>query len=590
MNFEIGTGLVCDEERLLVSRMLVQANSGAGKSFALRRLLEQTFGHFQHLVIDPEGEFSTLRERFDYVLAAPTGGDTVAHPRFAAMLAERLRDLGASAILDIYELKPRERVAFVKAFCQALVDLPKKLWGPPCLVVIDEAQWFCPEKGSAESADAVNELVAKGRKRGFCTVLATARIAQLDKDTTGHLNNKLIGRSLDVDAKRAGEELGFTSRREVVSLRELDAGEFYAFGPALSKTVTRVKVGPVQTTHPEVGGRIGLVAPPPSDKVRAMLPQLSDLPAEAEERAQTIETLKRVLASARRDLRTAAKTRTPPDEAVIERRVTTAVAERDKDWQGVQARAEMLERVVKRTGEELSEMGERLLLSLNGSKEEVDGADRRRSRPVQVGGVQPTTRPHSARSRRADESPGDGAAVSERRAAAAAVGGVPDVLGGPETRIVNALAWLEALGVEAPQQEAVAFLAKYRPGGGGFNNPKGRLGPRGKQMIDYLPGGRLRLTDAGRGVAEYPDFKPTNEDVHRAVMEKLDGPERRILQPLLDAWPDPMSNEELMEAAGYQPGGGFNNPRGRLRTLGLIDYPMPGYCVALPLLFPEAQP
>ena len=79
--FEIGHGLTCDLDRLIASRLLIQANSGGGKTRTIRRLLEQTHGKVQHLVIDPEGEYQTLRKRFDYVLAAPKGGDTAAHPR-----------------------------------------------------------------------------------------------------------------------------------------------------------------------------------------------------------------------------------------------------------------------------------------------------------------------------------------------------------------------------------------------------------------------------------------------------------------------------------------------------------------------------
>lgn len=94
---------------LVDTRLLIQANSGGGKSWCLRRILEQTHGRVQHLVIDPEGEFASLRERFDYVLAARSGGDTVADPRSAKLLAERLLELGVSAILDIYELRPAER-------------------------------------------------------------------------------------------------------------------------------------------------------------------------------------------------------------------------------------------------------------------------------------------------------------------------------------------------------------------------------------------------------------------------------------------------------------------------------------------------
>src|SRR3990167_5423334 len=135
---EIGPRVTCDLDRLVNSRLLVQANSGAGKSWALRRLLEQTHGQIQQLVIDPEGEFASLRERFDYVLAARQGGDTATDARTAKLLAERLLELGVSAILDIYELKPHERVRFVKVFLDALVDAPKALWHPVLVVRSEE--------------------------------------------------------------------------------------------------------------------------------------------------------------------------------------------------------------------------------------------------------------------------------------------------------------------------------------------------------------------------------------------------------------------------------------------------------------------
>src|SRR5690606_23837480 len=85
-----GGSAVFDLPRLLETRMLVQANSGAGKSWLLRRLLEQSALNVQQLVIDPEGEFSTLREKFDYVIAAPHDGDAVAPPKTAQLLARRL--------------------------------------------------------------------------------------------------------------------------------------------------------------------------------------------------------------------------------------------------------------------------------------------------------------------------------------------------------------------------------------------------------------------------------------------------------------------------------------------------------------------
>ena len=59
-----------DLVRLIPSRLLVQANSGAGKSRTIRRLLEQTHGQVQQIVLDIEGDFATLRERYDYILAS----------------------------------------------------------------------------------------------------------------------------------------------------------------------------------------------------------------------------------------------------------------------------------------------------------------------------------------------------------------------------------------------------------------------------------------------------------------------------------------------------------------------------------------
>jgi len=65
--------IALDLTTLIETRLLVQANSGGGKSFALRRLLEQSHGKVQHLVIDVEGTFRTLRERYEYLLLGAEG-------------------------------------------------------------------------------------------------------------------------------------------------------------------------------------------------------------------------------------------------------------------------------------------------------------------------------------------------------------------------------------------------------------------------------------------------------------------------------------------------------------------------------------
>src|SRR5712675_1506054 len=104
-----------DLPSLLDTRLLVQANSGGGKSWLLRRLLEQSHGKVQQIVIDLEGEFATLREKYDYVLAGKDG-DTPAEPRSAYLLAKRLLELNVSTIIDLYELHYQDRKQFVRLF------------------------------------------------------------------------------------------------------------------------------------------------------------------------------------------------------------------------------------------------------------------------------------------------------------------------------------------------------------------------------------------------------------------------------------------------------------------------------------------
>ncbi len=52
-----------DLQRILEGRLLLQANSGGGKSYAVRKICEITHGKVQQIILDPEGEFATLREK-----------------------------------------------------------------------------------------------------------------------------------------------------------------------------------------------------------------------------------------------------------------------------------------------------------------------------------------------------------------------------------------------------------------------------------------------------------------------------------------------------------------------------------------------
>src|SRR3954464_4272873 len=92
-----GKAASLDLEELLATRLLVQGNSGSGKSHLLRRLLEQSAPWVQQTIIDPEGDFVTLAEHFGHLVI-----DAEVHTAKALQAAgERARIHRVSTVLNL---------------------------------------------------------------------------------------------------------------------------------------------------------------------------------------------------------------------------------------------------------------------------------------------------------------------------------------------------------------------------------------------------------------------------------------------------------------------------------------------------------
>jgi uncharacterized protein len=300
-----------DALRLADARGLIVGNSGAGKSRLARRLLEQAFGKIQMIVLDPEGEFPTLRTEHPFLLAGRSG-EVPAEPRSAALLARRVMELGVSTVVDLYDLKLDQQRDFVRNFLDALMELPKELYHP-VLVVIDEAHKFCPEGGEAVSADAVIALMSQGRKRGLGGILLTQRFAKLDKDASAEGNNVFVGRVVqDVDQRRAADVLGMPLQQARVALRDLDPGFFYAFGPAFEhKGVALFRAGAVASHHPQAGERHKVKASARPTELARLAEELKDLPQQAAEEIKTLEVARARVRDLERALKAAEKAAPP---------------------------------------------------------------------------------------------------------------------------------------------------------------------------------------------------------------------------------------------------------------------------------------
>lgn len=545
----------------LIAHTLVQANSGGGKTVAIRRILEQTWGAMPQWMIDPEGEMHTLRERMPLLLAAPHGGDTVASVKTAPLLVRKLLETGASIVIDIYDMGVDERHAFVKAFAEAAMNQPRALWRD-ILVAVDEAHRYIPERGEdpSEATGAMKNWLTAGRKRGYAILLAVQRLSTLHKSAAAECNNRLIGRTgLDTDQERAGKALGLRRPEDREALARLKPGRFWVYGPAFCERPTEVQIGEILTSH----GRAARGKPPtpPLDEARRVLAAIGDLPAEAEAELKTVEQLKaRVRELEARDY-------SKPD---LDNRLAEIASERDT----VKAR---LERAVVVALEERDEAHKQLDRVKAGYR--VQHAAFSQATPI-IERIKNDVA-HLAKVIVVDHllwsevaPPGNGP-LEKMQEISFKSGGVsnPD---GDHPTIPGSVATIYQ-SAESPaanrfradlapmQRRLLTVLAQH-----------GRL-PKGKVLVHarYAAGGQVsrcwaqmtrdgwitsdegivEITTKGLGALGAYEPLPTGGALLAAVLPRLSQMEQRLLQVCVDAFPDGISKGAVLKKSGYAAGG-----------------------------------
>ncbi len=268
-----GKPAMIDLEELLATRLLVQGNSGSGKSHLLRRLLEQSAPWVQQCVIDPEGDFVTLADKFGHVVV-----DAQRTEAELTRIAGRIRQHRVSAVLNLEGLDVDQQMRAAAAFLGGMFDAEREYWYP-VLVVVDEAQLFAPAAAGEVSDEArrislaaMTNLMCRGRKRGLAGVIATQRLAKLAKNVAAEASNFLMGRTfLDIDMARAADLLGM-ERRQAEMFRDLARGRFVALGPAMSRRPLPITIGAVETS------------------ARSVSPKLMPLPEKTEDMADLVFT------------------------------------------------------------------------------------------------------------------------------------------------------------------------------------------------------------------------------------------------------------------------------------------------------------
>ncbi len=597
---ETGEDMHFDLDRFLVTRGLIQAGSGFGKSYAIRKLLEETHGKVQQIVLDSEGEYSTLREKYDYLLIGKGKDvDVQIDIRSAEMIAKKILELRVSVIIDLYELKSHERKIFVRRFFEALVNIKKDLWHS-VIILLDESDVYAPEKsaGKAESLQSVVDLACRGRKRGQCLVAATQRIAKLNKDVTAELQNRFIGGcTQDIDRKRAGEELGYTTKEAILSLRNMKPGEFNVFGPAINPEIIKIKINPVKTTHPEAGKRIGLEPTPPTDKIKAMLSKLVDLPKKVEEELREKQDYVKKIRSLEVQLRQKPKPEVDKKQMeYIQKRMESEKIDAFNKGKGslitthkieinnYKKTFQIFENKLKNIGIELrkfislkdqfvSKLGK--LIAMEVPKIPEIPKEIIKTLPYQIDDV------NKGKIYSVPEAKKE---VFEKSIPNSTYGNEEGELTGSQQKILDNIAKLSPV-MDSIPKPIVAAYSGFSNAGGGFHNNLSKLRIMG--YIDYK-NTNVILTELGQTKINVVESPGNTEELQQMWRNLLSDFQKKIFDVLIEIYPDQISREELAERTDFSnTGGGFHNNISRLKVMQIAEYPEQGMVKATNNIFLE---
>lgn len=569
--------------------LVVYGGKGMGKTSFVTVLMEELSRCKQRFAaIDPMGVMWGLRHSKDgkdkgieVLILGGKHGDIPIEASGGRIVADLVADENVNVIIDI-STHPNgktwargERIGFVADYCTRLYERQGES-RRPIMQIIDEAGRYCPQTiphGSVDLArctGAVETIVEEGRNYGIGVCLVTQRSARMNKSVSELADCMIAFRTVGPNSVNAildwfGEHVEKTHWKQLIEqLRSLPRGTAEIVSPGWLGFEGKVAIRERDTFDSSSTPKAGKEHKTSGEGAKLNLKHYVERMKETIERSiandpkrlhkQLNEAQSQILQLQKELSKRQVAAPVQPKEVINPNAIRDAVAARDEEW----------------------------LNAVQIFKANCTATLEKLVFPVPKTNTRKMPRPKTESSAVIPSKPVLNSVLARPQLVQKPIQTNGD-LTGPEQRILNAIAWMESIGVTAPKQTAVAFLAGYTVGGGGFNNPRGAL--RVKGLLEYR-GDTLVLTDAGRNRAETPDVPLSVDELHNRVLQQLPGPEQKILINLIAAYPNALPDEELAIQSGYTPGGGgYNNPRGRLRTLGLADYPERGMVKAADLLF-----
>ncbi len=228
-------------------RDAILASSGMGKSYLTGVIAEETLENGGLLcVIDPEGEYFTMAERYPMLIV---GGERAMLP-----LSEDAIDLYIQAMLetnlavvcDLSDYLDHEQQDLYAQIAESLFQ-QETTFRKKVRVIIEEAQIYAPQRMASagvskgkkkwDPVNASQKLAKRGRKRAIDSLWATQRPASLSKDILSQCNRFWFGGITAEQDYKAIKPFLTEAGISFNNVKELQPGEFYFYSKGITKLI-----------------------------------------------------------------------------------------------------------------------------------------------------------------------------------------------------------------------------------------------------------------------------------------------------------------------------------------------------------------
>ncbi|AKH97492.1 helicase HerA domain-containing protein [Halanaeroarchaeum sulfurireducens] len=170
---------------VLTGRGVIFGKSGSGKSNSSSVIIEELLERgFPLLIVDIEGEYYTLKERYEVVhIGATDKADMPLRETEPEEVVTLCLDRNRPVIIDLSEVMDMDPAEYFVDQVITILFSREKEARKPFLVVVEEIHEFLPQQGGLDDlGETLIRIAKRGRKRGLGMVGMSQRPAAVDKE------------------------------------------------------------------------------------------------------------------------------------------------------------------------------------------------------------------------------------------------------------------------------------------------------------------------------------------------------------------------------------------------------------------------